>query len=132
MKFRKGHSGNPAGRPKGAKDKRTALRALLEPHADKLVKKAVELALSGDTTALRICIDRIIPPMKAEDRPIELGATDSSLTMRGQAVLAALCAGSISPDEAAAFMQAISAQARIVEVDELEKRVGKLERRHGT
>jgi hypothetical protein len=63
--FTKGQSGNPAGKPKGAKDKRTELRALLRPHAEDLVAKAVELAKAGDTTALRICIDRLIPPIRA-------------------------------------------------------------------
>ncbi|CAJ0691643.1 hypothetical protein KXR69_16090 [Ralstonia holmesii] len=52
MAFQKGQSGNPAGKPKGAKDKRTALRELLQPHAEQLVQKAVKLALDGDTTAL--------------------------------------------------------------------------------
>ena len=46
--FKKGQSGNPAGKPKGAKDKRTELRELLKPHAEKLVKKAVDMALAGD------------------------------------------------------------------------------------
>ncbi|MDQ3566413.1 MAG: hypothetical protein M3436_20840 [Pseudomonadota bacterium] len=40
---------NPNGKPKGAKDKRTALRALLETHSEALAQKAVELALEGDT-----------------------------------------------------------------------------------
>jgi hypothetical protein len=40
MRFQKGHSGNRAGKPKGAKDKRTELRALLQPHAEALVQKA--------------------------------------------------------------------------------------------
>ena len=57
-KFAKGQTGNPAGKPKGAKDKRTELRALLDPHKEALAAKGVELALGGDTTALRSCIDR--------------------------------------------------------------------------
>jgi hypothetical protein len=59
--FQAGQSGNPRGKPRGAKDKRTGLRALLQPHADALVKKAVDLALGGDTAALRLCLDRLAP-----------------------------------------------------------------------
>ena len=59
--FKKGVSGNPAGPPRDIKDRRTALRALLEPHAETLVAKAVSLALEVDSTALRICINRLIP-----------------------------------------------------------------------
>jgi len=61
MPYQKGHSGNPAGRPPGLPDKRTVLRELLAPHAEALVAKVVALALAGDTAALRICIDRLIP-----------------------------------------------------------------------
>jgi len=61
MKFNKGQSGNPKGRPLGSANKRLQLVKLLEPHADALVKKAVELALNGDVNALRLCIERLIP-----------------------------------------------------------------------
>ncbi|KVU85019.1 hypothetical protein WL38_25870 [Burkholderia ubonensis] len=125
--FKKGQSGNPAGKPKGARDKRTALRELLQPHAADLVAKAVELAKAGDTTALRICIDRCIPAIKAKDAPVDLPDLTGSLTEQGQAVMRAMAAGRITPDEANAVMQVISAQARIIEVDELEKRLAVLE-----
>lgn len=82
MKFKPGQSGNPAGKPKGAKDKRTALRELLLPHAADLVKKAVDMALAGDATALRICIDRLIPAAKAKDSPITLDGLSGSLGNR--------------------------------------------------
>ncbi|MFL9987129.1 DUF5681 domain-containing protein [Paraburkholderia sediminicola] len=132
MTFRKGKSGNPAGKPKGARDKRTELRELLRPRAAELVQKAVELALAGDTTALRICIDRIIPTIKAKDAPIGIGGLTGSLAEQGQAVLAAMAAGEITPDEANAVMAAIAAQVRIVEADELEKRIAALEAQNGS
>lgn len=65
--FEKGQSGNPAGRPKGIADKRTELKSLLEPHAPALVQKVVEKALNGDMQALKICIDRLIPPAKVQN-----------------------------------------------------------------
>ena len=125
MAFQKGQSGNPAGKPKGAKDKRTALRELLQPHAEQLVQKAVKLALDGDTTALRICIDRIIPAAKAKDAPISLESLTGSPTE--QAVVNALTTGALTPDEANAVMAVLTAQMRVVEVDELEKRIAALE-----
>lgn len=63
--FKPGQSGNPAGRPKGAKNRSTELRSLLEPHAPALVEKAVQMALEGDTVALKLCLDRIIPTMRS-------------------------------------------------------------------
>jgi Family of unknown function (DUF5681) len=131
MRYEKGESGNRAGRPRGIKDKRTALRALLEPHADELVAKVVEMAKAGDTTALRICIDRLIPPAKAREEPVTLPLSNGSLAEKGQAVLTALGEGAIAPDVATAILQGIAVQARIVEVDEIEKRLTALEGKHG-
>lgn len=125
--FKKGQSGNPAGKPRGTRDKRTALRELLQPHAADLVAKAVELAKAGDTTALRICIDRCIPAIKAKDAPVDLPDLTGSLVEQGEAVMRAMARGRITPDEANAVMQVITAQARIIEVDELEKRLAALE-----
>src|SRR5260370_6780136 len=61
--FVKGQSGCPAGKPKGARHRSTlAAEALLDGEAEQLMRKTVELALGGDTIALRLCLDRIIPP----------------------------------------------------------------------
>ena len=104
-----------------------ALRSLLEPHAEKLVEKLVALANSGDTTALRICIDRLIPPLKSHDMPIAIEALTGSLVDQGNVVLRELSAGRVTPDQAATLIQTVAAQARIIEVDELEKRISQLE-----
>ena len=69
MQYERGQSGNPAGRPVGIKDKWLAKRGWCQ-HAEELVAKVVEMAKTGDTTALRICIDRVIPPMNARDEPV--------------------------------------------------------------
>ena len=130
MGFKKGKSGNPGGRPKGIADKRTALRDLLTPHAEKLVDMAVSMALAGDTAALRICIDRLMPPIKAKDDAVAMpGGLKGGLADQGQEVLSELAAGRLTPDEASTVMQTVAAQARIVEVDELVKRVKALEER---
>lgn len=62
--FTKGTSGNPAGKPPGTVSKRTHLARLLDPYAEELILKAVELARDGDVTALKLCIERIIPKVK--------------------------------------------------------------------
>ncbi len=126
-RFVKGQSGNPAGKPMGAKDKRTELRALLQPHAEVLVGKAVELALNGDTTALRICLDRLIAPVKARDLVVTPGALDGSPADQGRVVLAALSNGRITPDEANTLMQTIAAQSRILAADTIAARLEAIE-----
>ena len=131
MPFQKGQSGNPEGRKPGIQDKRVALRKLLEPHAEELVTKARELAMAGDTTALRLCLERLIPPLKARDQTTKLDSFGTTLTEQGQAVLTDMAAGKLSAAEASSMLQALAAQGRIVEVDDLSKRVAELEKRYG-
>ncbi|MCW5879700.1 MAG: hypothetical protein KIS91_02015 [Anaerolineae bacterium] len=129
MRFTKGKSGNPGGRPKGIQDKRTALRTMFEPHAEDLVKKAIEMGLAGDGATLRACLDRICPPIKARGEPVQIGKLKGTLAEQGRTVVEALGDGRLTPDEASTILQALVAHARIVEVDELEKRVRALEER---
>ncbi len=128
-RFKRGQSGNPSGRPKGSKDKRTALRALLEPHAEKLVEKAVALALEGDSTALRLCIDRIIPAYRSVDIPVSISLDGGTLTQKAEGILAQMAAGTLTPSESAAVVQALSGVLKVKELEDLEDRVTKLEKR---
>ena len=107
------------------------LRKLLEPHAEELVTKARELAMAGDTTALRLCLERLIPPLKARDQTTQLENFGTTLTEQGQAVLTDMAAGKLSAAEASSMLQALAAQGRIVEVDDLSQRVAELEKRYG-
>jgi Family of unknown function (DUF5681) len=73
MPFKKGQSGNPAGRPIGARHETTlAMKALLNGEANTIVRKAIEMAKDGDALAMHLCLERIIPPRK--DRSISFEA----------------------------------------------------------
>jgi hypothetical protein len=73
--FEKGRSGNPAGRRIGCRNKTTiAAAALLAGEAEALTRKAVELALVGDPTAMRLCIERILPPLPRTYGEVRLAA----------------------------------------------------------
>lgn len=126
-RFKKGQSGNPKGKPKGARDKRTALRELLQPHAPQLVAKAVELALEGDTTALRICVDRVIPALPAESPPVRIKADSNDVTKSGAAVLQQAFDAEISPSVAQQLLRSLHTQSQIVNIDEVVKRIEALE-----
>ena len=57
---------NPNGRPKGSINKFTALsRELMSTKGPEIVQKVVDMALEGDRTCLKMCMDRIIPTTKA-------------------------------------------------------------------
>ena len=57
---------NPNGRPKGSVNKFTALsRELMSNKGPEIVQKVIDLALEGDRTCLKMCMDRIIPTTKS-------------------------------------------------------------------
>jgi Family of unknown function (DUF5681) len=69
--FVKGCSGNPQGRPKGARNAATILaEQLLEGEAEALIRKLIAKAKRGNMAALRLCIDRIVPPRR--ERPLNI------------------------------------------------------------
>ena len=113
--FKPGQSGNPKGKPKGTRHKATrAAQALLEGEAEALSRKAVELALAGDTTALRLCLERIAPPRK--DAPLRMDlpelytAADAAGALR--AIVAAVATGELTPSEGAALTGLVEADRR--------------------
>jgi Family of unknown function (DUF5681) len=129
--FQKGQSGNPAGKPKGARNKATlAIEALLDGQAEALTQKAIELALTGDIPALRLCLDRILPPRK--DRPVtfELPTINSAQDAAevSSAVLAAVAAGELTPADAGEISKLIETWVKAFETAELAERLERLER----
>jgi hypothetical protein len=121
--------GNP-GRPKGSRNKATlAAEAILDGEAEALTRKAIELALDGDLQALRICLDRLLPPRRERPvrfslPPINAGADASQATA---ALVSAVAQGELSPGEAASLVQMVEAHTRVLFVSELEQRLTKLE-----
>src|SRR5215207_1838520 len=80
-----GISGNPAGKPKGARNRTTlAMEALLDQDAEAIIKKAIELAKAGDMTAIRLCLDRLCPPRKDRHVTFELPPLIRRPTQAGQ------------------------------------------------
>src|SRR5512143_4099790 len=123
--------GNP-GRPKGSRHKYLlAIEALLDGEAEGLTRKAIELALAGDTVALRLCLERIAPPRK--DRPVTFPLPPIQTAADGAAAMAAIlqsvAAGEITPDEAETVAGLVEIHRRVVETTELEARLAQLEQR---
>src|SRR5882672_5940144 len=96
-------SGNPAGRPTGSRNQSTVFfQELLNGQGEALIQKGIELSLKGDTRALSICWDRLLPARK--ERTIELplpSVTDAkSASVALASVVTAVAEGSITPGEA--------------------------------
>lgn len=121
--------GNP-GKPKGARHKTTlAVEALLDGEHESLTRKAIEKALEGDTTALRLCLDRLAPARKDTPISFELPTITcpAETVVASNAVLAAMAAGEITPDEAGRVMSLLTAHRAIIETSNLADRIAALE-----
>ena len=128
--FRRGQSGNPSGRPAGARHAATrAVEALLEGQADALTQAAIKKALDGDGVALRLCLDRIAPPRK--DSPVSFTlppiTTAADTVTASSSLLEAVAAGEVTPDEAGRVMALLTAHKALVETGDLEARIEALE-----
>ena len=128
--FKPGKSGNPSGRPKGARNKTTmAIEALLEGEAEDLTRKAIEMAKGGDGPALRMCLDRLAPPRKDSpvrfDLPLIKSVADA--VEASSALLSAVAGGDVTPDEAARIMSLLTSHKVLVETGEFERRLEALE-----
>src|SRR6266481_7576308 len=110
MQFQKGQSGNPAGRPRGSRNKHTiAAEKLFAEDAKVLVRVAIDLAKKGDIAALRLCLDRICAPHRhrpvAFDMP-PLGVAADAVGAMGT-LMEGIADGDLSPPEAAALAKVI-------------------------
>ncbi|MGE8128951.1 DUF5681 domain-containing protein [Methylobacterium sp. NPDC080182] len=128
--FEPGRSGNPGGRPKGSRNRSTkALEAIFEGEAEALTRKAIEMALEGDTVALRMCMDRLMPVRK--DRPITFTLpeieTAADLTKATRALMQGVADGEITPSEAAELSKLVDAHVKAVEVRDVAARLAALE-----
>jgi hypothetical protein len=123
--------GNP-GRPKGSRNKVTlAIQELLDGEGEALTRKAIELALEGDVTALRLCLERLHPPRK--DAPVSLQlpsmeGADSAAKAMG-AILESVAKGHLTPLEARSLSGLVEGYRKALETAELEARIKALEER---
>jgi len=128
--FEPGRSGNPAGRPRGVRHHVTMLaERLVDGDAEALIRKTIELGLAGDVAALRLLLDRILPPRR--DRPVAISlppvTTLRDAVAAQAALVAAVADGNLTPGEAGEISGLIANVVRFVETLELEQRVHLLE-----
>lgn len=123
--------GNP-GKPAGARNKATqAVQALLQGEAEALTRKAIDMALAGDSTALRLCIERLAPPPKDVPVRFPLPAMQTAADAASAvgSILSAVAAGDLTPAEAERVAGLIDTWRKAIETADLERRIAQLEAR---
>jgi hypothetical protein len=132
MQFQKGQSGNPAGRPRGSRNKHTiAAEKLFAEDAEALIRVAIDLAKAGDIAALRLCLDRICAPQR--HRPVSfdmpaLGRAADAVGAMGT-LMEGIAEGEVSAPEAAGLAKVIQGFTQALTTFDLDKRLVELERR---
>ncbi len=128
--FPKGRSGNPAGRRFGSRNKATmAALELLADEAEALTRKAVEAALAGDPTAMRLCLERILPRERAVKFALPPIKSAADVARAMGAVTAALAGGLITPGEAQAIARVVTTFVQTIETSDFDQRLQMLEDR---
>ena len=124
--FKKGVSGNVNGREAG-KTASIQLRKAINLEAEDIIKVLVEQAKSGDIQAAKVLLDRIVPPLKNQAVPVNIPIGET-LPETGGNVVNATMNGSIPPDIGAQLIRALSDQSKLVELEEISKRIARIEK----
>jgi Family of unknown function (DUF5681) len=126
MPFQIGQSGNPAGRPRGARNKRTlALESIMDDESEVITRKVVEMAKGGSIAAIRLVIDRLAPVRKDYPVDFELPPLNSAAdaVAASAAIVAAVAAGDLTPLEAAQLSKVIHSYVQALEARDFEPRL---------
>ncbi len=131
-KFQPGQSGNPSGRKPGTRARATVFGELiLQQDADAIIQAVVDSAKAGEATAMRLCIERLIPLRKGRPIafPLPKMKTASDVGDALSAIAQAMSAGELTPDEASTIAGVAELRRKAIETTELEKRISALEAR---
>ncbi|MBV8753729.1 MAG: hypothetical protein JO328_12795 [Hyphomicrobiales bacterium] len=132
MPFQPGQSGNPAGRPRGSRNKKTiVLEALVDGEAEEVMQKVIAFAKMGHDAAMRLCVERMMPPRRERPVPLALPRieTDADARQATADVIEALAEGEVTPKEAEQVLRTIAGAAVILQSSEVAARLSRIEQR---
>ena len=130
MRFQKGQSGNPAGRPRGTLNRATVLaQELLSARVESIAGKLIELAEGGDMRAIRVCMDRLVPAIKDQPITVELPPIEkpADSVEAAASIAAAVAAGDLTASEAALLAKVVDVYVRALDSKGFNERLSKLE-----
>lgn len=124
--FQKGQSGNPKGRAPG-KTPGAQIREAIEQRKDDILNVVINAAVNGDMQACKMLLDRITPPLKPQAVPVQIPVGET-LPDSGANIVTATLAGIIPPDIGSQLISALAAQGKLIELQEMQERLIRIER----
>jgi len=126
-RWRPGESGNPAGRRPGSGSVQQ-LRLAIEDSLPEIIQCLADKAKAGDVGAARLLLERVIPALKPVEAPQALQIDRDDLSGQAKEIVALAASGAISVTQAAQLVAALGTVGKLIEVDELERRIQTLEK----
>ena len=112
-----------------------AVQALLDGEAEALTRKAIELANKGNPVALRLCLERLLPPRKERSVALKLPRVESvqDIPKVLAAIVKAVAQGKLTPGEGQDMAAMLESYRKGIELTEIEGRLAALEEKtqHG-
>jgi hypothetical protein len=104
---------------------------LLDGDAERLTRKALDMAVGGDPTAMRLCLDRIAPARKDRPVPSTLPTLETAADAKNAAaaIVRAVADGDLTPTEAAELSKLLDNFIRVLEATDVQVRLEALERK---
>jgi hypothetical protein len=101
----------------------------LESLADPLTKICLSLAFQGNPTAMRLCMERIMPARRQRALHFKLPSTKTlaDVAEASESVLSDVARGKLTPAEGEAVSGMLDGRRRMIESQELDQRLRALE-----
>jgi hypothetical protein len=118
------------GRPPGSRNKVARVcQDTLDSHAEPLTKKCLHMAFLGNTTAMRLCMERLMPARRHRTLQFKMPSikTIADLTTASESVLSGVARGQLTPAEGQAVSLMLEGRRRMLETQELDQRISALE-----
>ena len=136
MAYKKGESGNPAGRKPGARTKNTIMLNALKKYgsarnidvAQKIIENVAAKALDGDGPSERLILDKLLPNIKPISNPVDLGRLPKDLFAKGEKIMLMATSATIPIETARELISSIGTLLKAKEQLELEDRLKEIEK----
>jgi Family of unknown function (DUF5681) len=131
-RWQKGQSGNPKGRPRGSRNKKTiAAEKLFGENSVELTQTAIGLAKDKNVTALRMCLEQIYP--KARDRmtPFDLPQMAAPKDAVGAVgtIVQAVAKGELTTAQAGQLIKVVNGFSQTLWDQDIEQRLRRVEQK---